>query len=63
MMEISDLITEQKTISKHENDNPNLKEKRIKIKNKSEECFKQRWWSYACSGTFNSNMYGIDNLP
>jgi hypothetical protein len=41
MMEISDLITEQKTISKHENDNPNLKEKRIKIKNKSEECFKQ----------------------
>jgi hypothetical protein len=41
MMEISELITEQKTISKHENDKPNLKEKRIKIKNKSEECFKQ----------------------
>jgi hypothetical protein len=31
-------------------------------KNKTEDRFDRQQQSYACSGTFNSNMQGIDNL-
>jgi hypothetical protein len=31
-------------------------------KSKTEDQFDRQQQSYACSGTFNSNMQGIDNL-
>jgi hypothetical protein len=46
--------------------NPSLKKSENKTTRQNEqqqEQFEQQQWSYACSQTFNNNMYGSDQLP
>ncbi len=54
--------TKQQAWKKREKRNPNHKEKRKPDHKTNEEQFEWHHWSYAFSGTFNSNMYEIDHL-
>jgi hypothetical protein len=43
--------------------NSTLKKREKITKNKTRKWCEKHWWKYACPGTFNSKMYGIDHPP
>jgi hypothetical protein len=62
-MDISDgNITSSKQQALKEG-NSTLKKREKITKNKTRKWCEQHWWKYACPGTFNSKMYGIDHPP
>jgi hypothetical protein len=59
----SDLIRYQQTGKRGNPTLTNRENKKKNTKTKTKEWFEKQLQSHACSRTFYSNMYGIDQLP